>query len=279
MLDASKKEDIPQILKYGKCQGYILAQRYELPTFSNFYVIESVNEARELLKQFKNLNNFCMRSDTLIGNTPIGIGGRNGTRETIIEYLKEIEEKSKTLNTKGVAIIYWNNNEFCHTYETEGSFYLDFKVGSTLSIDYIGKGWDGSYLSHGKSCNETYIVPWEDILFLKSSNRRRYLVHEVTPNVYLQQRESRIQELIKDFKLTKKECEFLIPMEYVGIKNGYFQEVLDNIVVPMYDAKTLQLNYREYIPIIQIEKGQLVCPEIILPTRLKYKQLKKERRI
>lgn len=79
-----------------------------------------------------------MRSDTLMGKHPIGIGGRNGNRETILEYLKEIEEKSKELNTKGVALIYWNDGRFCPTYETEGSFYLDFKVGKSLFIDYVG---------------------------------------------------------------------------------------------------------------------------------------------
>lgn len=276
MLDASRIKDITQISKYGKAQGYLLAKRYGLPTFSDFYIIESVDEAKELLNKFENQNNFCMRSDTLIGNNPIGIGGRNGNRETLLEYLKEIEEKSKLLNTKGVAIIYWNNSSFCPTYETEGSFYFDFKVGNTLAINYIGKGWDGSYLSHGSACSETYIIPWEEILFLKPSNRGKYLANKVTPYAYSKQRKSRIKDLIRQFGLTEKECESLIPKEYQGIKNGYFQEVLDKIVVPMYDARDLQRSYREYIPIAQIENGNVVCPEVILPTRLKYKQFSDE---
>ena len=100
MLDAKKIEDIKSIAKYGKARGYLLAKRYGLPTFSNFYVIESINEAKELLKNFEKQNDFCMRSDTLMGKNPIGIGGRNGNRETILEYIKEIEESAKKLYEK-----------------------------------------------------------------------------------------------------------------------------------------------------------------------------------
>lgn len=94
MLNGKKIEDLELIARYGKARGYLLAKRYGLPTFSNFYVIESVDEAKELLKKFEKQGDFCMRSDKLMGKRPIGIGGRNGNRETILEYLKEIEEKS-----------------------------------------------------------------------------------------------------------------------------------------------------------------------------------------
>lgn len=271
MLDAKKIEDIKSIAKYGKARGYLLAKRYGLPTFSNFYVIESINEAKELLKNFEKQNDFCMRSDTLMGKNPIGIGGRNGNRETILKYIKEIEEKSKELNTKGVALIYWNDGRFCPTYKTNGSFYLDFKVGKSLFIDYVGKGWDGSYLSHGSACDESYIIPWEDILFLKASNRKRYLANKITSHEYSEQRKARIVDLMKQFKFTEKECEAFIPSEYQGISDGCFQEVLDQIVVQMYDARDLQRNYKEYIAIAQIEDKNIICPEIILPARLKYK--------
>ena len=93
MLNGKKIEDLELIARYGKARGYLLAKRYGLPTFSNFYVIESVDEAKELLKKFEKQDDFCMRSDTLMGKHPIGIGGKNGNRETILEYLKEIEEK------------------------------------------------------------------------------------------------------------------------------------------------------------------------------------------
>ena len=226
-VNGKKIEDLELIARYGKARGYLLAKRYGLPTFSNFYVIESVDEAKELLKKFEKQDDFCMRSDTLMGKYSIGIGGRNGDRETILEYLKKIEEKSKELNTKGVALIYWNDGRFCPTYKTNGSFYLDFKVGKSLFIDYVGKGWDGSYLSHGSACDETYIIPWEDILFLKASNRKRYLANKITSHEYSEQRKARIVDLMKQFKFTEKECEAFIPSEYQGISDGFFQEVLD----------------------------------------------------
>ena len=37
MLNANKVTDIKEISKYGKAKGFLLAKRYKLPTFSNFF--------------------------------------------------------------------------------------------------------------------------------------------------------------------------------------------------------------------------------------------------
>ena len=60
------------------------------------------------------------------------------------------------------------------------------------------------------------------------------------------------------------------------MKNDYFRQVVNQIILPMYDSKDLQRNYKEYIPIAQIENGNVLVPEIILPERLKYKEKRKE---
>ena len=122
--------------------------------------------------------------------------------------LSYIKKKASELGTKGVAIIYWNNGRFCTTYETDGCFYLNYRTKEELIIDYIGKGWDGSYLSHGSACHE----------------------------------------------------------------NDYFRQVVNQVIIPMYDSKDLQRHYKEYIPIAQIENGKVLVPEVILPERLKYKE-------
>ena len=179
MLDGNKVNDIKEISRYGKAKGYLLAKRYNLPTYSNFFIIENEDEVQTLLDTYKNQSSFCMRSDTAIGNIPIAVGGQNGNRETIFEYVKRINEKANELGTKGVAIIYWSDGKFCPTYETDGCFYLNYRTRKELIIDYIGKGWDGSYLSHGSACHETYVIPWEDILFLSDKNRMKYRIKVV----------------------------------------------------------------------------------------------------
>ena len=174
MLNANKVTDIKEISKYGKAKGFLLAKRYKLPTFSNFFIIESEDEVQALLDTFQTQNDFCMRSDARIGDAPIGVSGQNGNRETIFDFIRKVREKSNELGSSGAAIIYWNEGDFCPTYEIEGSFYLDYRTQKELIIDYIGKGWDGSYLSHGSACHETYAIPWEDILFLDDNNIRQY---------------------------------------------------------------------------------------------------------
>lgn len=49
MLDGSKVDDIKEISKYGKAKGFLVAKRYKLPTYSNFYIIKDEEEAQLLL--------------------------------------------------------------------------------------------------------------------------------------------------------------------------------------------------------------------------------------
>ena len=122
MLDGNKISDIKEISKYGKAKGYLLAKRYKLPTYSHFFIVENEDEIRVLLDKYKGQEEFCMRSDTPIGNIPIGVGGQNGNRVTIFEYMRKIMKKAEEIRTRGVSIIYWNTGKFCPTYETDGCY-------------------------------------------------------------------------------------------------------------------------------------------------------------
>lgn len=271
MLNANKVTDIKEISKYGKAKGFLLAKRYKLPTFSNFFIVENEDEIETLLDTYKDQNYFCMRSDTKIGDTPIGVGGQNGNRETIFEYIRKVRQKSNELNSSGVAIIYWNDGNFCPTYKIEGSFYLDYRTQKELIIDYIGKGWDGSYLSHGSACHETYSIPWKDVLFLDDNNRRQYRKKLVSKSEYDDLRENRINDLVKK-GIPREIAESSIPYKYNEINNEYFRQIINQVIIPMYDSKELQRYYKEYIPIVQIENGKIIVPEVILPERLKEKE-------
>ena len=213
-----------------------------------------------------------MRSDTKIGDKPIGVAGRNGNRESIYDFYKEVEKQCNRSGSNGVAIIYWNDGDFCPTYKTEGCFYLDYRTKKELLIDYIGKGWDGSCLSHGSACHESFIIPWEDILFLNDSNYRQYRKKVVSQSEYDVLRETRINELVKK-KITQREiAESSIPYQYCGINRAIFHQIIDEVIFPMFQATELQKNYKEYIPIVQIENGKIIVPEIILPERLRIKE-------
>lgn len=154
-----------------------------------------------------------MRADTAIGNMPIAVGGQNGNRNTVFDYMEQIKKKAEEIGTKGVAIIYWNNGKFCPTYETDGCFYLDYRTKKELIIDYIGKGWDGSYLSHGTACHETYVIPWEDILFLDDNNRSHYRIKVIGENEYGELRNARVKDLIRQ-GISREKIEEVLPYKY-----------------------------------------------------------------
>ncbi len=274
MLDGSKIEDLKEIAKYGKSKGYLLAKRYGLPTYSNFYILESEEDVQILLSSFKNQNNFCMRSDTKIGNNRIDVNGKNGNRRTIAQYMREIIEKSNKSGTKGVAMIYWNEGRFCTTYEIDGCFYLYYRTNKDLIIDYVGRGWDGSFLSHGTACHETYVIPWEEVLFFKDTNRNKYRKQIISEYAYKELRKARIEDLNtnENYSMSLEECERIVPNTYTGIKSEYLRQVINQVIIPMYTKEDLQKYYKEYVPIVQIENGKVLVPEIILPERLKYKE-------
>lgn len=271
MLSYNNAEDIRKMANYGKARGFLLAKRYKLPSFSNYYIIQSQQDIISMLERHPNQEEFCMRADTKIGCKPISVEGRNGTRSTIKDFYKEIEEKASGTNSEGVALIYWSDGEFCHSHETEGSFYLDFCSGKKLLIDYVGKGWDGSVLSHGSVCHESFSIPWNDILLFEWKNKNKYRVKRVSEAEYQEQKTRRVYQLVSKNILSQEEAEKAIPSSYQGISKSNFDELVEKVMFPMYANKELQNHYKEFIPIVQFEKGRLVVPEIIGPDRLKIK--------
>ena len=119
------------------------------------------------------------------------------------------------------------------------------------------------------------MIPWEDILFLNDNNRIQYRKKVVSPKEYDELRMTRINDLTKPKTkkgIPREIAESSIPYEYKGINNEYFKQVVDQVIIPMYDSKELQRYYKEYIPIVQIENGKIIVPEVILPERLRYKE-------
>ena len=67
-------------------------------------------------------------------------------------------------------------------------------------------------------------------------------------------RKARIKDLNEKYGLSIEKCEDLVPAEYSGIKNEYFRQVINQVILPMYDSKDLQRYYREYIPIARFKE-------------------------
>ena len=264
------KTNISKMCEYGKTKGFLTVKLLELPTFSHFFVVQSLDDVNQLLEMYPNQQQFCMRSDTVIGDSPIGISGQNGNRKTIIDYMNRISEESNNKNSRGVAIIYWND-EFCQTHEINGVYYLDFRPKENLFIDYLGKGWDGSYLSHGSALHESYTIPWNEILGFKPTKRVLYRDKIVNNQEYSMLRNNRIQDLIQR-GVDSSIAESAIPETYGGMSNLTFQQINDDVILKMYLAADKFKKYKEYITIVQVENNRIVVPEIILLERLRIKE-------
>ena len=118
------------------------------------------------------------------------------------------------------------------------------------------------------------MIPWEEVLFFKDTNRNKYRKQIISEYAYKELRKARIEDLNtnENYSMSLEECERIVPNTYTGIKSEYLRQVINQVIIPMYTKEDLQKYYKEYVPIVQIENGKVLVPEIILPERLKYKE-------
>ena len=148
---------------------------------------------------------------------------------------------------------------------------MDFRPEENLFIDYLGKGWDGSYLSHGSAVHESYKIPWNEIIEFKPTKRVLYRDKIVDNQEYRMLRNNRIQDLIQR-GVDSSIAESAIPETYGGMSNLTFQQINDDVILKMYLAADKFKKYKEYITIVQVENNRIVVPEIILLERLRIKE-------
>lgn len=266
-----------ELKKYGKLSGVLEAKKIGFPIFPYFYLLESEQDIDELLRKYPEQKNFYMRSDVPLGEPRVNIGGKNGDRESIKQYLIDIKKQS----ANGVALIYWNEGEFCKTYETKGTWYLSFKQFDALYIDYLGKGWDGTYLSHGAASHESYIIPWYKIYSLNKEKIRLYLKSKINDDRYTELRNARINDLIEE-GISKEDLEKNIPIKYNGMNLddiGDYSSGILSFIMKMW-SKYGRGEYRDECTLIVQKQsdgpGELIVPEIIHSKRVKDFNNKKE---
>ena len=254
ILDINNPKCENEIMLWAKSKGLLLTKTYSLPSFSQGYIIKSQEELNTILNTLP--EKFYMRSDYRLGNRPIYVSGQNGTKDMVSKYLETVKDKDEF----GAIIIYFDE-DFCESYNTDGAFYVTFNVNNAVYIDYVGKGFDGREISHGKAVHESFYIPWDEVPFFQENKMGVYRKKLVNEEEYLQQRELRIQSLSSE-ELDEEFLEANIPKQYKPMSAGTMQEIKDKIIFPLFNAKDLQRQYKEYTAICNIQKGKIICAEI-----------------
>ena len=229
-----KKMDV---MKYGKAKGTFLVQKY-LPNISPFVSIDLIKDAFEWKKCKDNYDEFSrIRPDALIGEVAPRLEGSDGMLSSVPKMIEEMKKQ----NPNSALLITRTKTKQIPRYLDDGGFVILFDLDNSVVVEFVGKGFDGRELTHGKVVHESYKIPWNSILYLKDKDSlikdRNIIKHFVDEKNYNDSREDRIEFLIRRCNYDKDLLEREIPKRYIPIDDSIIRQVIDDVILVLYLAK------------------------------------------
>ncbi len=120
--------------------------------------------------------------------------------------------------------------------KTDGAFNVYFQMGDKVFIDFLGKGFDMGAITKGKENHESWIIDWEDILFVKPNNMNQYRQRIISDTDYLESAKRRLEHLLK-LGYTREHIKGKIPKHYSSMPLHIREKILDDIVLPIYSQR------------------------------------------
>lgn len=275
---SENQKKLQEIMKYGKAKGIVLIRKYlpKLNEFNGIKIIKSIEEWEQIKDSLP--DRVTTRTDTVIGDTrQVRIDGASGKIEEIPSVITQI----KSQNPDGVLLLLDTKSQTIPRYENDGGFNIGFNMNESVVIELVGKGFDGREITREKAVHERYVIPWNDVLFMrnktdlmKSRDVSKYIISD---EQYKQTRQERINFLSD--KEDKQEVESLIPTTYTESNDELIKNILDQIVFELYSRKNdlARDGLRNFNVQGNIVDGRLIPWEIFRPERLISKSKKEER--
>ncbi len=256
------------IAQYGKAYGTTLLHRLlpDICRARNLFVFDSYEEFEKIEDQLPEV--FALRADAKKGEMPtFRVEGTWATREDVADYIRRVKES----NPNGVVLCV-DNEEWTHEkVRTDGAFNVDFSIGSSVRVDFVGQGFDMGVISKGKESHETWCIDWDDILFLTPSNMNRYREHIITErlvrtprttepqseregtddtylkrvqtnDIYLESAKRRLEYLLR-IGYKPEELVGMIPKQYKPMSLDFKDKIIEQIIMPIYEqSKRLKID-------------------------------------
>lgn len=249
-----------------------------LNLISNVTVVNSLEEWNKIKDRFP--ERIVTRTDNIIGETTVRISGTSGKKEDIPRYLKQI----KSQNPNSVVLLIEGNLPSYRRYENLGGFIVAFSLDEDITISLVGRGFDGRELTRGISEHEGYKIPWNEVLFIKNREdllKNKFVQHHIIDDEqYKKSRVERVNFLVEDVKEDKEIAETKIPLSYHLIDDSIIEDIIENVVIPLYSRNT-DLHY-DGLKHFKVQgnisnKGKIVPYEITTPERFLIKETNKEK--
>lgn len=225
---------------YGKAKGIVLLQKY-LPKLSPFQSIDVVSNLEEWNAIKDKFGDFVPnRVDYPIGESrKNAVAGTNGFTSGIPELLERVKEQSEN----GVVLLLpiKKTTAVPPRYEDEGGFNVLFNMGSSVILELVGQGFDGHEVTQGLANHERYVIPWEEVLFIR--NRKDLLKNSmvqkshVKPEEYEKQRQARVKFLHEVVGYDLATIEEKIPTSYYLIPEDTIEALLNDVVLELMQKR------------------------------------------
>lgn len=232
LLEMMKKEDIKDIMQYGKAGGafLLLCVLPDICDINNFFVFDSIEEFEKIKD---NLPEFItLRADAKIGQKPpFDVRGCEikKSENAVKNYIEEVKKS----NPDGVVLC-MDTNTVQKNRSIDGSFNVYFEYGKKVFIDYLTVGFDVGGITKGKENHECYGIEWEELLFVKPNNMNQHRTYLVTPEKYVESAERKINFYMEKAGCSRDEAEQKVPQTYKPMPLYIKQLLLDKIVFPIY---------------------------------------------
>ncbi len=275
-----KKQSDNKNMIYGKAKGIFLLNKYlpDLYPYKKIQIISSIEEWNKIKDKLP--ERVTTRTDTKIGDyRNVRISGTSGKKEDIPLELEEVKKQ----NPDGVLLLLNTKFPTIPRYENNGGFSVGFNINENVVIELVGKGFDGRELTREKAVHERYIIPWNEVLFIRNKKdmikNRNVLMYEICDDEYKRTRQERLKFLGEIEKETDKEIiEENVPIAYKELDEEIIKSILDDIILELCKRKNdlLRDGLKNFNVQGNIVDGKIVPWEIFRPERLIAKENPKE---
>lgn len=266
ILNIDNNQDLKHINTLQKCRGVQLISKYlpDLVVQKQLYVVNTIEEWNQIKEKLPQI--VTIRVDNKKGERIPLIGGITCEKDKVEDFFYETYKKEK--HPYFICMEYKDGTN--ERVDTEGGFLLDITMGGNVHIGHVGPCFDCRELTKGKAEHETWMIPWNELLFMKSSNHRKYHIQTISQEGYRNSAIERMAFLIKQYPERKKEIIEKIPKQYSPIKPYHIENLIEQVLVPLYyqSDELLKDGLEKFDVEMNILKdGTLVPMEICRPER------------
>lgn len=266
ILDINNPNDTAFFNQLQKGKGIKLIKKYlpHLLVHKKVYVVNTIEEWNQIKDKLPDI--VTVRTDNKNGMPIPLIGGTTRPKEHVEEYFREAMEVEKEPYFLCMELEKGTGERV----DTKGGFLIDATMGGNVYIGHTGQEFDCRELTKGKVEHETWIIPWDEILFFKSSNHIKYHVNTISQEAYKESAIERMKFLIKEYPSRKDEIIEKMPKKYEPIKPYLLESLIDQVLVPLYERKKELLGdglEKFDVELNILEDGRLIPMEICRPER------------